>query len=334
MREKYIILSVGGGGAPTPPCAYSRSNLISSIVVLIKLRTAVARRTFSTSVGFLRLFLFCLFIVFTSLVRLYYSTCEITSQYFFQKKLAFLQVFLKKTCILSSDVILCIQGGFLRCNDFKNRLNEALTIRQMSAAELSRRSGIDEGTLSNYKKGKYEPKQRKLEAISRALDVSIAWLMGADVPMRENTTSLRLVSPTVTEDIVSFPVIGEIAAGYNSIANEDWCGDTVNIPVSFLKGREASDFFVLSVKGDSMYPLYQAGDKVLILKQDYIENSGDIGAVMYDGECATLKKIEILKEAVRLVSINPEYQPKEIKGNELEQYHVLGVPRLLIREIG
>lgn len=220
------------------------------------------------------------------------------------------------------------------CNDFKNRLNEALTIRQMSAAELSRRSGIDEGTLSNYKKGKYEPKQRKLEAISRALDVSIAWLMGADVPMRENTTSLRLVSPTVTEDIVSFPVIGEIAAGYNSIANEDWCGDTVNIPVSFLKGREASDFFVLSVKGDSMYPLYQAGDKVLILKQDYIENSGDIGAVMYDGECATLKKIEILKEAVRLVSINPEYQPKEIKGNELEQYHVLGVPRLLIREIG
>lgn len=82
-----------------------------------------------------------------------------------------------------------------------------------------------------------------------------------------------------------------------------------------------------------MYPLYQAGDKVLILKQEYIENSGDIGAVMYDNECATLKKVEIFDKMIRLVPINPEYQPKTIRGNDLEQYRVLGVPRLLIREI-
>lgn len=215
-----------------------------------------------------------------------------------------------------------------------DRLQEALNFRNMKQADLSRITDIDKASISLYLKGKYAPKGDKLYKIALALGVSPQWLSGFNVPMIEpGGGSLRLVSPTVTEDIVSFPVIGEIAAGYNSIANEDWCGDTVNIPASFLKSREASDFFVLSVKGNSMYPLYQAGDKVLILKQDYIEDSGDIGAVMYDGECATLKKIEILKEAVRLVSINPEYQPREIKGSELEQYHVLGVPRLLIREI-
>lgn len=195
----------------------------------------------------------------------------------------------------------------------------------MTQQELAEKVGFKTASAVNkIELGLRDINQSKIIAFSTALGVTPGELMG---------DSLRLVSPTVTEDIVSFPVIGEIAAGYNSIANEDWCGDTVNIPASFLKGREASDFFVLSVKGNSMYPLYQAGDKVLILKQDYIEDSGDIGAVMYDGECATLKKIEILKEAVRLVSINPEYQPREIKGNELEQYHVLGVPRLLIREI-
>lgn len=215
-----------------------------------------------------------------------------------------------------------------------DRLQEALNFRNMKQADLSRLTGIDKASISLYLKGKYAPKGDKLYKIALALGVSPQWLSGFNVPMVESTNnSLRLVSPTVTDDVVTFPVIGEIAAGYNCIANEDWSGDTVSIPALYLKGRPASDFFVLSVKGNSMYPLYQAGDTVLILKQDYIENSGDIGAVMYDDECATLKKVEILKDMVRLVSVNPEYQPKEIKDNDLERYHVLGVPRLLIREI-
>lgn len=53
----------------------------------------------------------------------------------------------------------------------------------MTAAELSRRLNVDEGTISNYKKGRYEPKQRRLEQISQILNVSIPWLMGADVAM-------------------------------------------------------------------------------------------------------------------------------------------------------
>ena len=66
---------------------------------------------------------------------------------------------------------------------FSDRLNKALEIRNMKAAELSRRLNVDEGTISNYKKGRYEPKQRRLEQISQILNVSIPWLMGADVDM-------------------------------------------------------------------------------------------------------------------------------------------------------
>lgn len=79
---------------------------------------------------------------------------------------------------------------------FAERLKSALEIRNMSAAELSRKLGIDEGTISNYKKGRYEPKQRRLEEISKILNVSIPWLMGADVPIdiphpNDNTTSSK-----------------------------------------------------------------------------------------------------------------------------------------------
>lgn len=216
--------------------------------------------------------------------------------------------------------------------DFKDRLKLALEVKNMSAAELSRLSGIDEGTLSNYKKGKYEPKQRKLETIANSLNVSIAWLMGADVPMEKE---YKLAAPAVTDDVITFPVIGEIAAGYNHIANEDWGGDTVEIPQSYLKGRPQSDYIVLRVHGDSMYPLYQDGDIVLVLKQSTLDRSGDIGAIIYNDECATLKKIEFVhgEDWLRLVPLNPLYKPETIENVELEHCRIIGVPRLLVREI-
>lgn len=215
------------------------------------------------------------------------------------------------------------------------RLKKCRTEKDKTLEQIGEMIGAHKTTVMRWENGETERiSLPTIQKLSEFYNVNPAWLMGADVPMRENAiTSRHLVSPTVTDDVVTFPVIGEIAAGYNCIANEDWSGDTVSVPALYLKGRPTSDFFVLSVKGNSMYPLYQAGDTVLVLKQDFIENSGDIGAVIYDNECATLKKVEILKDMVRLVSINPEYQPKEIKGNDLELYHVLGVPRLLIREI-
>ena len=145
--------------------------------------------------------------------------------------------------------------------------------------------------------------------------------------------SLR--APEVTEDTVIFPVIGEIAAGYDYPAYEDWSGETVEIPKSYLHGRSRDDFFVLSVKGDSMYPQYMDGDKVLILKQSTMNRSGEIGAIIYDGDMATLKKIEYVdgEDWVKLIPINPEYTPKTIRNEDLEQCHVLGIPRLLVREI-
>lgn len=69
---------------------------------------------------------------------------------------------------------------------FAERLVEALEIRRVSAAELSRKINVDEGTISNYKKGNYEPKQKRTQAIANALGVSINWLLGADDVSMDN----------------------------------------------------------------------------------------------------------------------------------------------------
>lgn len=71
----------------------------------------------------------------------------------------------------------------MKKKEFSERLAEALSIREMTAAQLSRKTGIPEGTISCYKKGLYEAKQNRLWQIACALDVNPAWLMGYDVPM-------------------------------------------------------------------------------------------------------------------------------------------------------
>lgn len=208
-----------------------------------------------------------------------------------------------------------------------SRLRESVENSGFSYVELEKRTGIAKSSIQRYVSGttKKIPIDA-VQAISKAVGVPAEYILGWENPN-------KYLSPTITDDVVTFPVLGRIAAGYEEVAIEDWSGETVEIPISYLKGRKQSEFFVLKVHGNSMYPLYHENDKILILKQSCIEHNGDVGAVIYDGECATLKRIDIFDDMVRLSPINPEYQPKELKGADMELYHILGVPKMLIREI-
>lgn len=212
-------------------------------------------------------------------------------------------------------------------NIFKDVLKSLRKAAHLSQSQLAEKLGLAPSTVGNYEQGTRIPDYETLELIADFFNVNMDLLFDRSEIRKE------LKYPVISDSIVSFPVIGELAAGYEHIAMEDWSGETIEIPESYLKGRKREDYLVLSVKGDSMYPHYQDGDKVLILKQDCINESGDIAAVIYDGEYATLKKVEYKKDAVRLVPLNPEYMPKEITGSDLEQFKIIGIPRLLVREI-
>ena len=80
----------------------------------------------------------------------------------------------------------------------KDRLKEAMEIREIKQAELVEKTGIDKGQMSSYLSGKYKPKQGNLERIAKALFVDEAWLMGFDVPM-ERAVSTKEASPKIMQ---------------------------------------------------------------------------------------------------------------------------------------
>lgn len=216
---------------------------------------------------------------------------------------------------------------------FKANLNLYIQRSGKNKKMLSEEMGIPYTTLAEWASGKKFPRADGLEKLATFFNIEKSELLG-EKHLRDEINQ-NYPSPTIVDNYVTFPVIGEIAAGYNSIALEDWEGDTVDIPLSYLQGRDSSEFFVLKVKGDSMFPTYQEGDKILILKSSTMEYSGQVGAVLYDDEYASLKKIEFSydEDWMRLVAINPNVPIKTIENEDLNHCRIIGIARKLIRDI-
>ena len=96
------------------------------------------------------------------------------------------------------------------------RLREAMNDAGKKQADLVRETGIDKGALSSYLSGKYEPKQKAIGALARALGVSEMWLWGYDVPkvrtaeQKKNDTLVDVVSK-LRQDPDFFDVVAQLA---------------------------------------------------------------------------------------------------------------------------
>jgi repressor LexA len=197
---------------------------------------------------------------------------------------------------------------------FAERLNAALKIRNITPAELAKRIGLNEGSLSNYRSGKYEPKQVRLEQIADVLHVSIPWLMGGDVPM----------TPSARSSATLIPVLGSVPAGIPIEAVEDII-DYEEISAEMARDGE---YFALRIKGASMEPKFSEGDVVVIRKQEQVEN-GQIAVVMVNGDEATVKKFYKTDAGIMLVGLNPAFSPLTFTPEQAEQLPVRVIGRVV-----
>lgn len=72
---------------------------------------------------------------------------------------------------------------FVQVASIASRLREAMEIRGKKQIDLVRETGINRSAISRYLSGEYEPKNKPVYELAKALDVSYQWLMGYDYPM-------------------------------------------------------------------------------------------------------------------------------------------------------
>lgn len=73
--------------------------------------------------------------------------------------------------------------GLQKVSTISERLQIAMDKRKIKQIDLARVADVNQGALSRYLKGSYEPKSATIYKLALALDVSDMWLEGYDVPM-------------------------------------------------------------------------------------------------------------------------------------------------------
>ena len=94
------------------------------------------------------------------------------------------------------------------------------------------------------------------------------------------------------------------------------------IPSSWVNSNE--QYVVLKISGDSMYPEFQDGDKVLVRVQSSMD-SGDYGIVLIDGDSAVIKKITCGDDWIEMVSVNPMYPPRRFENEAVLNVRAFGL---------
>ena len=152
----------------------------------------------------------------------------------------------------------------------------------------------------------------------------------------EISRGIALASSANRGVLVPIPVIGQIAAGEPiPVPTPDtWdvtaSAETINVCRDLVRGKE--EVYALRVRGESMIDaLINDGDIVLMQYTSAVEN-GEMAAVWLKAEKeATLKKIYVEHDRVRLQPANRQMQPIYVAPDNIEiQGRVIGVIRQLV----
>lgn len=166
----------------------------------------------------------------------------------------------------------------------------------LTQEELGNYVGVQKSAIAKYENGRIENlKRTTIEKLSELFGILPSELLGISATnnVMSNTTN----------------VIGVVPAGTPLEAIEDIIGE-IEYPSRFANKQ----VFALQIKGDSMNKVLPDGCIGLFEKTSTLEN-GEIGAIMVNGDDATVKKFYRLTDSYVLepVSFNPEQHPLIIK---------------------
>lgn len=175
------------------------------------------------------------------------------------------------------------------------KIRELRKQKGLTQTQLADELNVEFSNVSKWELGKNDPSKELIAKMAKLFNVSIEYLLGiTDTPTPDTL-------PTAT---VKIPLLGNIAAGQpiEAIENvEDY------VYISEDMSRHGT-YFALKVKGNSMEPRIYEGDIAIIRHQSTV-NNGEIAAVKVNGDDVTLKKVEYVKDGVKLIGLNPSFTP-------------------------
>ena len=198
---------------------------------------------------------------------------------------------------------------------FSELLKQCRKKQGISQAELASKLGVTQQAVGKWESGKSSPDPSTVARIAELLNTTADYLLGLYRPVSNVSAPEERFFGSYSESLI--PVIGTVKAGYGALAFEEDYGS------EYASVKDPDSYFYLVVRGDSMEPRIQDGDLALVHRQPVLD-SGDLGVLIYGEGEGTLKRYVRRGNAVVLQPFNPDYEELVLRGEELEQLHVVG----------
>ena len=205
-----------------------------------------------------------------------------------------------------------------------DKLKKARLEANLSQDKMAEKLELNPRTYGSYERGERDVSTALLRKICQVLGVSSDELL--------ETKPTRPFEPNAIilpqDKIHMIPVFGSVAAGFGAYASSDIIE---YIPLYIENDCDVENTICITVKGQSMYPKIEEGDRIVVRRQDSVDN-GRIAVVMI-GEEAVVKRVECEKNKLTLISINPEYPPRVIEGKDLEDVRIVGLVQEVMKKL-
>ena len=181
----------------------------------------------------------------------------------------------------------------------------------LSYQDLADRTGLSKSTLQRYETGAIgNIPLDKLGILAKGLETDELYILGREEPPN---------AEFVGSGIYEIPVFDSVSAGFGAYADSH---AVRYIPTYLEHGGERSGYLWINVKGDSMSPKIDDGDRILVKRLDSVD-SGSVAVVMI-GDEAFVKKIKYGTNWVELHSFNPYYPVRRFEGSDVNEVRVVG----------
>ena len=181
----------------------------------------------------------------------------------------------------------------------------------MSYQELAALTGISKSTLQRYETGSIRNiPLDKLDVLAEGLGTTAMYILGKPEPAN---------AEMINSGIYNVPVFDSVSAGCGAYADSR---ASSYIPTFIGHSVENGEYLWINVKGDSMAPTIEDGDRILVRRRDSVD-SGSVAVVMI-GDEAFVKKIKFGRGWVELHSINPYYPVRRFENESANDVRVVG----------
>lgn len=185
---------------------------------------------------------------------------------------------------------------------YNYKIAEARIAKGWTQTDLAKQIGTTQQQIARYESGENDVKSSVLVKMSKAMGVTIYYLLGMENTALPNNST------------VDVPLYGSIAAGTPIEMME--VEDTQPVPVRVHE--KYPDAFLLKVEGESMNRCLPNGCYALVNPCKEVEVNGAPYAVCVNGYDATIKRVNRLSNGFELVpdSTDPTYAKKTYNYNE------------------